>query len=146
MRFPVLTNQIMRFLTIGVMNTGVDFIILNLLIATFGLGKDDPRFIIFKIISFTLAAVNSFMWNRGWVFRREAEEKSNIFVEIVEFFGVSALSFLLNIGVAATVYHGGGILFPEIPSILLANAGAIIGSAVAFSSNFFGYKFFVFKK
>ncbi len=146
MRIPVLTSQIMRFFTIGVMNTGVDFLILNCLILLFGLENEDPRYIMFKVISFTLAATNSFFWNRGWVFKKESMENKKMFRELLEFFSVSALSFIINIGVATTVYHSGGTYFPDIKPVLWANIGAIAGALVSFGSNFFGYKFFVFKK
>jgi putative flippase GtrA len=148
MKTPALTAQVLRFGIIGVSNTAVDFIVLNTLILTFGLTVQDPRFTLFKIISFLVALTNSFIWNRLWVFRKEAEEKEKESTkrEAIEFFMVSIVSFLINIGTATIVYHLAHHFLPETSQFILANIGTLAGSLLAFTSNFFGYKFIVFRK
>jgi putative flippase GtrA len=147
MKIPHLTGQVLRFIIIGVSNTAVDILVLNFLMLIFGLTNQDPRFALFKIISFSLALANSFIWNRLWVFRKEAEEKHehNPGKEAAQFFFVSLFSFVVNIGFSTLVYHLGYIYYQAFSPLTLANIGALAGSALAFASNFLGYKFIVFR-
>jgi putative flippase GtrA len=147
MKIPHLTGQVLRFVIIGVSNTAVDFLVLNGLMLIFGLTAQDPRFTLFKIISFSIALANSFIWNRLWVFRKEAEKKHerNPGKEAAQFFFVSLFSFIVNIGVSTLVYQLGYVYYPEFSPVTLANLGALTGSVTAFASNFLGYKFIVFR-
>lgn len=60
--------QFLKFATVGVINTGVDWLVFFLLMLA-------PFFQTFeswaKAISFVLAATNSFIWNSLWTFRSE---------------------------------------------------------------------------
>ncbi len=139
-------TEFMRFIAIGGMNTGVDFIILNTLIAVFGLGNDPIYFALFKIVSFSVAVINSFFWNKKWVFKHSTETGKNTVSEISPFLSVSLLSLLFNLGIATAVYNAGLTLFPDLSVVILANLGAAAGTGLSFIFNFIGYKFFVFKK
>src|SRR3990167_7647512 len=59
--------QLYKFALVGVLNTAIDFGILNFLIAitqvTSGVG-----IVLINATSFSTALVNSFFWNRDWVF------------------------------------------------------------------------------
>lgn len=149
MNIPPAVKQFIRFALIGALNTAVDFLILNGLILAFGLDKNDPKYIIFKIISFTAAVTNSFLWNKWWVFRkRNADEASqkNLTVELTQFISISVVGLIIDIVIATAVYHSGHIWFPDISTTWWANIGALAGTLVVLVSNFFGYKFIVFKK
>src|SRR3989344_7746926 len=63
--------QFSKFVATGFMNAAVDFGILNILIAVFGIAAG-AGYILFKSISFITANINSFFWNRAWVFKRTA--------------------------------------------------------------------------
>lgn len=147
MNIPPSVKQFIRFALIGILNTAVDFLILNGLILVFGLDKNDPKYIIFKIISFTAAVINSFLWNKWWVFRKKqnAEEKK-LATELTQFISISFIGLIIDIAIATAVYHSGHIWFPNISTTLWANIGALAGTGVVLISNFFGYKFIVFKK
>lgn len=67
-------KQFFKFLITGANNTGLDFLILNLLMFSFNTYKGWP-IILFNIISFSLAVTNSYLINRFWTFRSEANKK-----------------------------------------------------------------------
>ena len=65
------TKQAEKFIGVGISNTIVDFVILNILVflglrATLTIGQG--QFLIANIISVSCAMVNSFIWNRRWTF------------------------------------------------------------------------------
>ncbi|MDD3773684.1 MAG: GtrA family protein [Patescibacteria group bacterium] len=94
--------QFAKFATVGVINTGVDWVVFFLLTLA-------PFFQTFeswaKAISFVLAATNSFIWNSLWTFRREfksgmnqSENKVAAGSEFyVKFMVVSLIGFGLNL-------------------------------------------------
>ncbi len=137
--------QFIRFIAIGIMNTGVDFFALNILILLFGLGEGHGHFTLFKVVSFMCALINSFIWNKKWVFPNNPHQKNEGVSEVVKFTGVSLLSLVVNMTVATFTYRLGFILFPELSPIILANISALVGSAFSFTFNFLGYKYLVFK-
>ncbi len=67
-------KQFIKFLIVGTNNTGIDFLILNLLMFSFGIYKGPPL-IFFNIISFSLAVINSYLINRYWTFKKEEDKK-----------------------------------------------------------------------
>ena len=69
--------QVAKFALVGVLNTAIDFGILNLLILITGFTAGAGIGII-NIPSFTLAILNSYIWNRKWVF--ENAKQGNFFV------------------------------------------------------------------
>lgn len=88
-------KQFFKFLIVGLNNTGLDFLILNLLMLSFNLYKGLP-IIFFNIISFTIAVTNSYLVNRFWTFRREGNQKilkTQIFLTFLIFLIISNLKF-----------------------------------------------------
>ncbi|MFI5206058.1 MAG: GtrA family protein, partial [Candidatus Paceibacterales bacterium] len=77
-KIPVLW-QVAKFAQVGVLNTAVDFGILNILIGitqiTSGTG-----IIFMNVTSFSTALINSYFWNKTWVF---SETKKSTFVAFV---------------------------------------------------------------
>ncbi len=149
--------QLGKFGVTGVMNMLVDMGVLSLLIAIFrnsfqieAKNAIFPEIAIlsfltfyasYKSISFIIANINSYIWNKYWTFHKEGSKKT----EFIQFFIVSILGFIINVIVASLVFHLGN------PSGALAQGqwgliGAAAGSAVGLAWNFIGYKFFVFKK
>src|SRR3989344_229418 len=61
-------GQFLRFAVIGGINTGVDFAILNLLSWATGIYEGNG-IIPLNIISFTVAVVNSYFFNKWWAFK-----------------------------------------------------------------------------
>lgn len=130
-------QQIIKFVVVGVFNTLLDFAVLNLLILLSGVASGTP-FIFFKAVSFLIAVVNSYFWNRRWTFRSDKQV-------FIQFFVVSAVGLLLNVGTASFLVN---ILGPQfgLSEKIWANVGAAGGTLVVMTWNFLGYKFLVFRK
>ncbi len=127
---------------VGGLNTLVDMGVLALLIAIFGLPWSG-LYIFYKCLSFLVAMVNSYFWNRTFVFALDS--KSRRAEEFFQFAVVSVIGLILNVGTASFFFalldhvRSNGIL----GSALLS---ALIGTVVVMIWNFTGYKYLVFKK
>jgi len=132
-------RQIGRFAIVGVLNTVLDFAILNALISVSGIAEG-PLATTFKGVAFIVAVVNSYYWNKYWAF----EFKGKVNKEFLQFFVVSAVGFGLNVGAFAVVVN---VIGPvgDIPVEAWANVGALAGTFAGLVWNFVGYKFIVFK-
>lgn len=140
---PVLF-QLAKFLLVGALNTFVDLGVLNTLIGLTGIATS-AGYSVFKGISFTLAVINSYFWNRQWTFGAQRKEIGR---EFLQFFLVSAVGFLLNVGSASLIVNlvAPRFGFSGISENLWANIGAVAAAFVSLAWNFAGYKVFVFKK
>ncbi len=65
-RYPIIL-QLLRFAAIGILNTSLDFIVLNLVTKTLGI-ESGLRLGSINIIGFSCAVVQSYFWNRHWSF------------------------------------------------------------------------------
>ncbi|MDP3996039.1 MAG: GtrA family protein [bacterium] len=131
-----------KFLLVGALNTLVDLGILNILIWLTNIASG-PWYPVFKGISFLVAVINSYFWNRKWTF----EKKGELFVpgEFSKFLMVTAIGFLFNVGVASLVVNIVGPQF-GMSAKLWASVGAVSAALVAWIWNFLSSKFIVFKK
>jgi putative flippase GtrA len=136
--------QLFKFLIIGVGNTAVDFVVLNVLL----LATPVHSFVffgIFKAISFSVASLNSYIWNKYWAFKnatpymsKSKERNSFILVSLGGLFiNTLASSFVFALLVQAN---------PMISHIFAGNIGGLFGTAFGLIWNFIAYKFFVFRK
>ena len=133
--------QFAKFAAVGVLNTFIDFGILNLLIAFTDI-QSGIGFSAFKGISFLGGTTNSFFWNKFWTF--DSKEKTTV-NQTAKFYAIAVAGWVLNVGAASFVVNG--ISRPEVISPnLWANVGALVGVGASLLWNFFGYKYFVFKK
>jgi putative flippase GtrA len=140
--------QVAKFILVGLLNTFVDWGILNLLMFLTST-VSGALFPVFKGISFLIATSNSYAWNKFWTFTKSSigtktiEEKT-AGKEFLQFFIVSLVGFLLNVGIATLVVNVWGA--PEnISQQLWANIGALGGTLAGLAWNFLGYKLIVFK-
>jgi putative flippase GtrA len=148
--------QLTKFIIIGVLNTVVDIGFLSLLIFSvrnyFYIDTTDNLmtlgawtvtfYSLYKGLSFIIANINSYYWNKYWTFQGNNKKTSS---EITQFFVVSILGFIINISTASYVF--GSIepidgLNPDQWSLI----GAAVGSIAGLVWNFLGYKLWVFKK
>jgi putative flippase GtrA len=136
---PVLF-QVVKFGVVGLLNTLVDIGVLNLLIAVSGVAAG-IGFTVFKGISFIVAVVNSYIWNKSWTFK--STQKANT-KEAFSFFVVSIIGFFINVISATIVVNVVPILF-GLNELAWANVGALVGTLLGLAWNFAGYKFVVFK-
>ena len=130
-------SQAVKFVIVGILNTAVDFAVLNLLMLATGIVAG-LGFSLFKALSFLVAVINSYFWNKHWTFQSEREV-------FLQFLAVSAIGFFLNVGTASFLVNSVGPQF-GLTEQLWANAGAAAGTLVVMTWNFLGYKFVVFKK
>lgn len=134
--------QFAKFVIVGIINTAVDFGILNILIFATQTSSG-TSFSIFKGISFTAAVLNSYVWNRFWTFK-DIQEK-NPAAQFGKFILISIIGFGINVGIASLVVNVIGAQF-GISSQLWANIGAICATAISWIWNFTGYKLWAFRK
>lgn len=147
--------QIAKFGVIGVLNTVVDLGFLSLLTflmkSYFDINSKDALFAgagaitfysLYKGFSFVIANINSYYWNKYWTFEENIKKSSS---EIIQFFIVSILGFVINIVTASYVFgsiNPFGGLNPDQWGLI----GAAVGSIAGLLWNFVGYKLWVFKK
>jgi len=131
-----------KFAVVGVLNSGVDFGILNFLMLLTGVSSG-AGFLGFKSISVSLAVINSYAWNKYWTF--DAAKSAGARRELIAFMAVTVVAVVLNIVGADIIVNVIGA--PHgFSAKLWANIGAISGAGLTLFANFFGYKFYVFKK
>jgi putative flippase GtrA len=139
-KIPIIL-QLIKFAMVGFANTAVDFGILNLLMAASGIYSGKNIFFL-NSISFIVAVIHSFFWNKFWTFRVKKTEATK---EFLQFLIVSIIGLLLN---SAIVYMITTWMKPMfgMGEISWANAGKIAATVISLIWNFIGYKFIVFKK
>ena len=139
-RFLPFFAQLGKFGAVGILNTSIDFGVLNLFslvtgaVAGIQIGG-------FNIPGQTLAITNSYLWNRYWVFRQSGQDRRE--QNLAKFLAVTIIGLILNsvLVVIATTYMT--------PPFGLSGATWLIAAKVFITLftlvwNFTGYKFFVF--
>lgn len=146
--------QIAKFAVIGVGNVLVDLGVLSLITMIYSsYFKIEARdamigaitfYSLFKSISFIVANINSYFWNKYWTFDQGGKKQTKS--EFVQFFVVSVVGFLINVFVASVVFK---MILGSLVGLSggqLGLIGAAAGSIVGLAWNFIGYKLWVFKK
>lgn len=136
-----LVLQASKFLLVGALNTFVDLGVLNLLIFV-SQASSGSLFVAFKGISFLLAVINSYAWNKFWTFSAGKRVSGK---EFTQFLVVSAIGFGINVGTATAVVNVVGPQF-GVSGAIWANFGALTAAFASLLWNFLGYKFVVFKQ
>jgi len=134
--------QAAKFFLVGVVATLVDLGVLNILIWFSGIATG-LFFSIFKGISFIVATCSKYFGDKFWAF--EKMEKAGMGREFGQFFLVTLVGLIINVGVASLVVNLFGSQF-GMSEKLWANVGGIMAAFAAAIWNFLGYKFIVFKK
>lgn len=134
--------QFAKFGAIGAANFAVDIGILNLLIFLSGVAVGIP-YTIFKVISFTFAVTNSYLWNKFWAFKKESTKETG--KEFFQFIVISIIGLILNAVIASFLVNVMGPL-GSIKVKTWASVSAAFASVCVMAWNFVGYKFWVFKK
>ena len=139
-KIPVLA-QFGRFFVVGALNTIIDFGVLNLLSRATGIAAG---FILggVNVPGFLVAVMNSYLWNKLWVFKEGSRE---LFAAFPKFFAVTLTGLLVNSGIViffTTYLAPSTALAPN----LALNIGKALATGVSLLVNFLGYKFFVFQR
>lgn len=150
-------GQFGRFVVVGLVNTGIDFIILNLLSNLTGVGIHDPKIVYLNVISFSIATTNSYFLNKHWAFEDASKGQSKQFSI---FLLVSVLGAALNTAVlkfSVTLFPSAFASLSHLITLILPlsvwnsidltlNLAKVFATGVSLVWNFVGYKLFVFKK
>ena len=138
--------QASKFCLIGLFNTTIDFAVLNVLIAYLGV-THGVLFSLCKAISFGMAVLNSYGWNRLWTFGQAAETKSTSARvnghPFSRFLGVTLIGAGLNVGTATVIVSILDLSGPFAP-VRLANLAAVLALVVSATWDFFAYRHIVF--
>jgi len=148
-------RQASKFILVGGLNTLVDWGALSFLIFIFRKSLNINTgtviftvfsvtiiyYTLFKALSFILATVNSYIWNKLWTFQRKTDEAAG--KEFSQFMIVTVLGFLINVGIASIIFKFiapvGGLNNDQ-----WAIIAAAIATMISMIWNFIGYKFIVF--
>jgi putative flippase GtrA len=125
-----------RFGLIGVLNTGSDFVILNILAVLFGVPV-----IVANTISTGLCMLMSFFLNRRWTFRASGKNYGR---EVGLFFGFTIIGmWVIGNGIIA-------LLVPLMPEswaeIIRLNLPKLVATIASLIWNYLTYKYVVFRK
>lgn len=139
-RIPIIW-QVLKFGQIGVMNTVLDLGIFNALIFATGFDRGTPLVLI-NLAAFSFAMINSFIWNKYWVFNDRVGNQAK---ELVSFILVSLIAVAIS---SAIIWLFTTYLSPQggLTSEQWANVAKILAIVTSFTTNFLGYKFLVFRK
>ena len=140
-RYVKVIFQLAKFTLTGVFNASIDFGILNILMVFSGITAG-VGYVIFKSVSFIIANLNSYFWNRMWTFEEKGGGESG---EYLKFLIVSIIGLLINVGAASFIVNFTNPSF-NFNDNQWANIGAVVGSFAGLLWNFLGYKLIVFKK
>lgn len=130
--------QIARFGLVGVLNTSIDFGLLNFLSVATQVTKG-ISIIPINTISVAAAVFNSFFWNKEWVFPTRRHPSFAIFATVT----VIGLSLNTAIVYTLTTYIDPVLVKSD---TLWANFAKVMATAVSMVWNFLGYKLIVFKR
>jgi len=141
--------QVARFFLVGTLNTFIDLGVLNILIWISGIATG-IFYSIFKAVSFLVATINSYFWNKFWTFSASAQGyggqgKKVSGKEFGKFLIVTTIGLGINVGVASLAVNVIGPQF-GLGEKIWASVGAIVAAFFAFVWNFLGSKFIVFRK
>ncbi|HUC01467.1 MAG TPA: GtrA family protein [Candidatus Paceibacterota bacterium] len=131
-----------KFLIVGVLNSGIDFFVFNMLIAVTG-HETGGTIVLFKSTSFVCAMINSYELNRFWTFSGEAEE-AHTRREFGRFAIITVVGFLVNVGTTTLIVAFAHPAF-GLSQVRWDNVAAVAATALNLIWNFAGYKLFVFR-
>ncbi|MBF0338056.1 MAG: GtrA family protein [Nitrospirae bacterium] len=139
-RLPL--KQFLRFALIGVLNTLVDLVVLNIETLITG-ARQGTLFAMQKAVSVMVAVFFSYHFNKRWTFEDRSTGKDR--KKLLQFIVVSAAGMGLNVTVA-TIVATVGVGYTGIHPQVMVNIGALCGTAAGLLWNFAGYKLWVFKQ
>ncbi|MDD5083526.1 MAG: GtrA family protein [Candidatus Moranbacteria bacterium] len=144
LRIKRLIKQFSKFFIVGIINTGIDFAILNIEMVVTGI-TSGPMIILFNVISFSVAVINSYYLNKLWTFEDKRPDKEKMPMKFSQFIGVS----VVGIGINSLVIFGFTALIPimfGLSARMWVNVAKVFATGASLIWNFVGYKLWVFKK
>jgi putative flippase GtrA len=136
-RFHGIVAEVTKFGAVGVVNTVLDYAVLNLLLSIGPLKA--------KVVSTIVATTASYIMNRQWTFSNR--DRASLRREYVLFFALNLAGLAIQLGVLAVAKYGLGFTEHGGGSDRLAlNLFNALGIAIAMIFRFFTYRAFVFRK
>jgi putative flippase GtrA len=135
-------GQMTRFAVVGVINTAIDFTVLNLLIWITGI-KSGNGVILLNMVSFTTATLNSYFLNKRWSFGDHTTNQNGRKFSV--FMTVSIFGVIINTTVVRIISTNIDPMF-GLNQTLWTNVAKVVATGFSLVWNFIGYKIFVFKK
>lgn len=132
--------KFIRFAMVGVFNTILDLLILNLLISLFSV-TDPFIFSICKGISFIFALINSYFMNKYFTFGKKQTSRKDFYLFIL----LSLIGLIVNVLVSGILFYLFGLYPSIVPIHLVATISGIIGAIFTMFINYFNYSYFIFK-
>jgi len=130
--------EMLRFSVVGIANTLIDLLTLNLLVWRYPT-HNAGFLLVYSSISFLMAALNSFLWNKYWTFKKGQVVS---FGEVARFALVTVTGFLCN---DALVWLVGGMLHPLVANpFLWANLAKLSATGGTMIITYFGMRLWVF--
>ncbi|NLU50313.1 MAG: glycosyltransferase [Syntrophomonadaceae bacterium] len=132
-------GQLVKFGVVGILNTWIDYGLFNVLITVTGV-HDGPGVGLFNLLGITLAATNSYFWNRNWTFAAGDEEYS---WQTKRFVVATGLGMIINSLVVTAASRM--INWLPVSAYLILNGSKLLGAAISSAWNFITYRQWVFK-
>jgi putative flippase GtrA len=130
--------QLVRFGLVGALNTMLDLLIFNILLWTMP-SKDTTTLLIYNTLAYALGAVNSFLLNRYWTFRRSNRMHAS---EVGRFIATTIVAIGCNDGL---IWLANNVLRTiSENTFLTANVGKIIAIAGTMVLSYGGMRLWVF--
>jgi len=136
-------KQISKFVIVGVINTGIDFAVLNALLFSTKI-YSGRWLILFNSISFSAAVINSYFLNKYWTFKSQNVEDSKA-KQFSQFLIISIIGISINDAIVYGLATFTSPLF-GLSAQMWTNVAKLFATAASMVWNFIGYKFIVFKK
>ena len=131
-------SQFFRYVVVGVLNTALDFLILNALSIAFDVYAGVP-IIFINTAAASAVIIQSYFLNKHWTFKAAGALR----MEFPRFVAVNAGAFILNTVLVYTITTH--VARPvEISPLLWENIAKAAAISVVIVWNFLGFKFFVF--
>jgi putative flippase GtrA len=137
----LLLKQVLKFGLVGILNTLIDFLVLNIEMYLTGITSGRYIFVL-NTISFLCATINSYFMNKLWTF--SDREKAGQARKFTQFLLVSIVGIGINGTIVYLITTHTDPLFSINPQVW-ANGAKIVATAASLTWNFLAYKLWVFK-
>lgn len=131
-------REIVLFLAVGILNTAVDFAVLNLLIALTHY-HGGPWLLVFNSISFLAAVINSYIWNGRITFRHHERGDAWRFLRFV---ALNAVGLGIN---SLTVWFMTPLMDTLFSIVVAVNVSKVLATVFSLIWNYISIKRWIFR-
>lgn len=130
-------REIALFSAVGILNTAIDFAVLNLLIVLAQYHRGG-WLLVFNSLSFLAATTNSYIWNGRVTFRAKAQGGSWRFIRFV---ALNAVGLGIN---SVTVWLITPLMVAHLPLIAAINLSKALATVLSLTWNYLAFKRWIF--